>query len=184
MEGKHLKNLRKRFQFPVEMKVHLPRPSEKACAFAHCHVCFYEANFFCGLRFPIHPFIHKLLNHFKISPGQPIPNAWWTVVSVISIWMSIHEGSMVSLNEFLYLYYLKPSTHYEHFEFHLWDRQSRVVRGLPSSFLNQKSKFVFVYKKGWEIASDKVWGKVPPLPCTLDVPTLSASSHLLIFFVI
>ena len=120
MEGKHLKNLRKCFQFPVEMKVHLPRPGEKACAFAHCHVCFYEANFLYGLRFPIHPFIHKLLNHFKIALGQPIPNAWQTVVSVISICMSIHEGSMVSLNEFLYLYYLKPSTHYGHFEFHLW----------------------------------------------------------------
>ena len=32
------------------------------------------------------------------------------VVSIMLIWMSVHKGSMVSLNEFLYLYYLKPST--------------------------------------------------------------------------
>ena len=73
---------------------------------------------------------------------------------------------MISLNEFLYLYYLKPSTYYGHFEFHLWDRQSRVVHGLPSSFLDWKSKYFFVYRKGWEIDSDKVWGEVPPLPRT------------------
>ena len=32
------------------------------------------------------------------------------VVSIMLIWMSIHKGSMVSLNELLYLYYLEPST--------------------------------------------------------------------------
>ena len=118
LEGKHLKNFIKCFQFPNEMKISLPRPGEKACALSHGHVCFDEANFLCGLCFEVHPFIHKLLDHFKISHGQLIPNAWQMVVSVMLIWMSIHKESMVSLNEFLYLYYLKSSTHYGHFEFY------------------------------------------------------------------
>ena len=47
LEGKHLKNLRKRFQFPIETKGCLPHLGEKACAFAHDHVCFYKADFLC-----------------------------------------------------------------------------------------------------------------------------------------
>ena len=136
LEWKHLKNLKKHLQFPIKTKVCLHHPSKKACAFDHSHVCFYEANFFfffC-LHFPIHPFIHELLNHFKIASSQLIPNAWRMVMSVMSIWMSILKGRMVNLNDFLYLYYLKPSTHYGYFEFYPWDRSSRVVRDLPSSF--------------------------------------------------
>ena len=69
LEGKHLKNFRKCFQLPAKTKIHLPHLGEKASAFAHDHVCFYEADFLCGLRFPMHPFIHKLLDHFKIATG-------------------------------------------------------------------------------------------------------------------
>ena len=32
-------------------------------------ICFYEAAFSCGLRFPVHPFIMELLDHFGIVPG-------------------------------------------------------------------------------------------------------------------
>ena len=52
-----MKRFRRRFQFPFETKIRLPRQGEKACAFSHGHVCFYEANFLCGLCLPIHPFI-------------------------------------------------------------------------------------------------------------------------------
>ena len=60
---------RDRFQFPDKARARLPRKGEKACAFAHGEVCFYEAAFLCGLRFPIHPFIMELLNHLNIAPG-------------------------------------------------------------------------------------------------------------------
>ena len=74
--------------------------------------------------------------------------------------------------------------HYGYFEFHPWDRQSRVVYGLHSSFRDWKSRYFFVYVKGWKTASNEVWGEVPPLPRTCEVPTLGAFSLLLIFFVI
>ena len=32
------------------------------------------------------------------------------------IWASVHDRDMITLNEFLYLYHLKPSIHYEYFE--------------------------------------------------------------------
>ena len=62
-----MKRFRRCFQFPSETKIRLPRQGEKACAFSHGHVCFYEANFLYGLCLPIHPFIHELLDNFKIA---------------------------------------------------------------------------------------------------------------------
>ena len=60
---------RDRFQFLEETRVRVPKKGEKSCAFAHGEVCFYEAAFLCGLRFPVHPFIMKLLHYLNIAPG-------------------------------------------------------------------------------------------------------------------
>ena len=57
LEMRHLKSIRKRFQFPEGVSIRLPCPSEKACTFAYGEVSFYEATFSCGFRFPVHPFI-------------------------------------------------------------------------------------------------------------------------------
>lgn len=110
LEEKYIRSFRMHFQLLDETKIHLPCYDEKACAFAHGHVCFYEVDFHCGLCFPIHSFIHELLDYFKIAPSQFVPNIWRTVLSVMSIWVFVHEGSMLKLNEFLHLYLLKPST--------------------------------------------------------------------------
>ena len=59
---------RDRFQFPEEARARLPRKGEKACAFAHGEVCFYEAAFSCGLRFLVHPFIMELLHYPNLAP--------------------------------------------------------------------------------------------------------------------
>ena len=63
-----------RFQFPERVKVRCPRKEEQAYHFSPREVCFYEAAFLCELRFPVHPFIMELLNHFKIAPWQLMPN--------------------------------------------------------------------------------------------------------------
>ena len=64
LKESHLNRFRKRFQFP---KGTCPRSSEKACSFAHEEVCFYEVDFLCGLRFPVHPFVMQLLHTFQIA---------------------------------------------------------------------------------------------------------------------
>ena len=37
-------------------------------------VCFSEVAFDNGLRFPLHPFMKRVLQHFNICPSQPAPN--------------------------------------------------------------------------------------------------------------
>ena len=64
LDAKILFRFSERFQFSDRVRVCLPRPEEQACHFSPEEVCFYEAAFLSGLRFPIHPFIMELLNHF------------------------------------------------------------------------------------------------------------------------
>ena len=37
-------------------------------------VCFFEVAFDNGLRFPLHPFIKRVLQHINVSPSQLAPN--------------------------------------------------------------------------------------------------------------
>ena len=85
LESRHLKSIRKIFQFPKGVVIRLPRSNEKACTFAYGEVSFYEATFSCGLRFPIHPFVMQLLSALNVALGQLIPNAWRTIIGCISI---------------------------------------------------------------------------------------------------
>ena len=93
-----------RFQFPEGTRDCLPRKDEKACAFAHGEVCFYEAAFSCGLRFPVHPFIMKLLHHLNLTSRQLMPNSWRIVISCMVIWTTIADGDMLTVNKFVHLY--------------------------------------------------------------------------------
>ena len=182
LKEKHLNGFRKIFQFPKGTSVRLPCLGEKACNFAHREVCFYEADFLCGLHFPVHPFIMQLLNEFQIAPVQLIPNAWRMIISCMSIWMSACDGEMITLKEFLFLYRLKTSTHYGYFELLPWDRKSRIVRGFPSSFWDWKSRYFFISGTGWETLSDDFWGEVPRLLRKWEVPALGAYFHYLLLF--
>ena len=157
LKTKQLKSIRKRFQFPRGTVTRLPHPNEKACTFAHVKVCFYEVAFSCGLRFPIHPFIMSLLSSLNLAPGQLVPNAWRTIISCMLIWVFVYEGDMISLNEFLHLYRLKPSTHYGYYELLPWNRNSRIVSGLPSSFYDWKSRYFFISGSRWKAMSDDLW---------------------------
>ena len=155
-----MKSIRKRFQFPKGVSIRLPHPNEKACTFSHGEVSFYKTTFSCGLRFPVHPFIMQLLSTLNVTPSQFIPNAWRTIIGCMSIWVSVHNGDMITLNKFLYLYRLKPSTHYGYFELLPWNRESRIIRSFPTSFHDWKSQYFFVSRSGWETMSDDLWGKV------------------------
>ena len=57
LDAETLSRLRDRFQFPDRVRIHRPHKKEQACHYSPREVCFYEAAFQCGLRFPVHPFI-------------------------------------------------------------------------------------------------------------------------------
>ena len=100
-ELRHLKFIHKRFQFPKGVAIRLPHLNKKVCTFAHGEVSFYEADFSYGLHFPVHPFIMQLISTLNVAPGQLVPNAWRTIIDCMSNWVFVHDGDMITLNEFL-----------------------------------------------------------------------------------
>ena len=64
-----LSRFSQRFQFLETVKVRLPHAKEQAYHFSLRKLCFYEAAFLYGLRFPVYPFIMELLKHFNSAPG-------------------------------------------------------------------------------------------------------------------
>ena len=78
------------------------------------------------------------------------------------------------VNEFVHLYRLKESKEFGYYEFVPWDRKSRFVIDLPSSFRYWKSRYFFVSGDGWETLSDDFWGDVPRLLRRWKTPLLGA----------
>ena len=85
-------------------------------------MCFYEVAFLSGLRFPIHPFIMELLNHFSME-----------------IWLAATDEDMIKVDELVHLYHLKESKEYGYYELVPWVWEARIVRDLPLLFRYWKS---------------------------------------------
>ena len=50
-------------------------------------VCFFKVAFENGLRFPLHPFIKRVLQHFNVCPSQLSPNFWGVLVGLLVIFL-------------------------------------------------------------------------------------------------
>ena len=48
-------------------------------------VCFFEVTFENSLRFPLHPFIKRVLQHFNVCPSQLSPNFWGILVRLLVV---------------------------------------------------------------------------------------------------
>ena len=59
LSEKDEKRIRDRFQFPDSVKIRIPSDEERTYHSYADEICFYEADFTSGLRFPIHPFVRE-----------------------------------------------------------------------------------------------------------------------------
>ena len=107
LKGKDENRIRNRFQFPLSVKVKIRNDDDRACHSYTDEVCFYEANFINGLRFPIQPFLRELFGHLMLAPTQLVPNLWGIVICCIVVWMSANDGDTIRMDEFLHLYRLR-----------------------------------------------------------------------------
>ena len=180
LDANTLSRFKDRFQFPNRDKVRLPSKEELTCHFFPGEVCFYEATFLCGLRLPVHPFVMELLSHFGIAPKQLMPNSWRIVVSLMGIWLATTDSVMIRVDKLIYLYHLKASKEHGYYELVSWERRTRIVRNLPSSFRYWKSRFFFMSEDDWEMPSNKIWGDLPRLLHRWSTPNLGVSLFLLV----
>ena len=94
-------------------------------------VCFFEVAFENGLRFPLHPFIKRVLQHFNVFPSQLSPNFWAVLVRLLVIFRDRGLG-VPSIALLLDLFSVKEAA--EGF-LHISKRSSAklIISDLPSS---------------------------------------------------
>ena len=109
-------------------------------------VCFFEAAFENGLRFPLHPFIKNALHHF--NPSQLSPNFWGVLVGLLVFFKDkgLEVPSIALLLDFFsvkeasegFLYISKQAT------------ARPIISDLPSSHMHWKECYFFVGGRHWE----------------------------------
>ena len=85
-----------------------------------------------------------------------MPNSWRIVVSYMGIRLATTDRDMIKVDELVYLYRLKKSKEHGYYELVPWERRTRIIRGLPSSFRYWKSRFFFVSGDDFETLSNEV----------------------------
>ena len=128
-------------------------------------VCFFEVSFDNGLRFPLHPFIKEVLQHFHICPSQLAPNGWGILVGLL---VFFRDRGLGIPNVALLLYLFNPTATAEGFiYFPRCSGAPLVISDLPSSHRTWKVRYFFVSGSNWEYNSfdrddtlgvPKTWG--------------------------
>ena len=111
-------------------------------------VCFFEVAFDNGLRFPLHPFIKGVLQHFNVCPSQLAPNGWGILVGMLVFFKDRGLG-VPSIALLLYLFSPKETSE----GFLYFSRRSGaplVISDLPSSHRLWKGCYFFVSGHNWE----------------------------------
>ena len=111
-------------------------------------VCFFEVDFNNGLRFPLHPFIKGVLQHFNVCPSQLSPNDWGILVGLLVFFRDKGLG-VPSIAMFLYLFSAKETAE----GFLYFSRRTGsplVIFDLPSSHRLWKERYFFVSGRNWE----------------------------------
>ena len=105
-------------------------------------VCFFEVAFDDGLRFPLHPFIKRVLQHFNVCPSQLSPNCWGILVRLLVFFRDKGLG-VPSIALFLDLFSVKESVE----DFLYFSRRANaplIIFDLPSSHRLWKERYFFI----------------------------------------
>ena len=78
------------------------------------------------------------------------------MVSNMGIRLATTDRDMIKVDKLVYLYRLKESKEHGYYELVPWERRTRIIRGLPSSFRYWKSRFFFVSGNDFETLSNEV----------------------------
>ena len=111
-------------------------------------VRFFEVAFNNCLRFPLHPFIKRVLQHFNVCPSQLAPNFWGILVELLVFFRDKGLG-VPSIAMFLNLFSVKEVA--EGF-LYLSRRVGAplIISDLPLSHRFWKERYFFVSGRGWE----------------------------------
>ena len=143
-----------RYRPPPSVRVWTPDVLTFYVASVPGMVCFFEVAFDNGLRFPLHPFMKGVLQHFNVCPSQLAPNGWGILVGLLAFFRD-RGLDVPSVALLLYLFSPKETTE----GFLYFSRRPGaplVISDLLSSYRSWKRRYFFVSGRNWEYdPSDK-----------------------------
>ena len=131
-----------RYRPPPGVRIWTPNVLTFYAASVPGMVCFFEVAFDNGLRFPLHPFMKGVLQHFNICPSQLAPNSWGILVGLLTFFRGRRLG-VPSVALLLHLFSPKETTE----GFLYFSRRSGaplVISDLLSSHRSWKGCYFFV----------------------------------------
>ena len=110
-------------------------------------VCFFEAAFKNGLRYPLHPFIKGVLQHFNVCLSKPFPNFLGVLVGLLVFFRDKGLG-VPSIALLLDLFSVKEAS--EGFLYISKRATTRlIISDLPSSHKHWEERYFFVGGRHW-----------------------------------
>lgn len=83
LNNREVEMIRNTYSFPDGIQVLMPELGDRTCNWHPERLCVYKDALGAGLRFPVHPFIIRLLAELQIHPCQLYPNSWRLLIIFI-----------------------------------------------------------------------------------------------------
>ncbi|KAK2968058.1 hypothetical protein RJ640_028481, partial [Escallonia rubra] len=111
MSKESIVSLLEEYPLPPPFSARVPALQEPANYGTDLETSVYEGQIKSGYRIPMHPFAVAFFNHYKMAPGQLVPNGWRKLVGLIYLVQT--SGYPVTVHDFMRLYLERPSGKWE-----------------------------------------------------------------------
>ncbi|KAK2980830.1 hypothetical protein RJ640_020482 [Escallonia rubra] len=158
MSVEDLQNLIWEYPLPEGWYARLPGLQEPANYGTKFEMGVYEEQVKSGYRLHLHPFALRFFEHYRMAPGQLVPNGWRKLAGLIYLVQT--SGYKPDATDFMRVFFeicfVKGVANYLGW-YYIHSRQ-RLLKGGPKSNKGWHSRYFFVGRldKG-ELPFDKVW---------------------------
>ncbi|KAK3026875.1 hypothetical protein RJ639_042002 [Escallonia herrerae] len=152
MTKESIVELLKEYPLPPPFSARVPALQEPANYGTNLETSVYEGQIRSGYRVPMHPFVVAFFNHYKMAPGQLMPNGWRKLVGLIYLVQT--SGSPVTVDDFMRLYlevcFIKSVAKGD--DWYYIHNRIRVIKGGPKSNKGWHSRYFFIQRPSgkWE----------------------------------
>ncbi|KAK2966006.1 hypothetical protein RJ640_011624 [Escallonia rubra] len=137
---------------PPPFSVRVPALQVPANYGTNLETSVYEGQIRSGYRVPMHPFAVAFFNHYKMAPGQLVPNGWRKLVGLIYLVQT--SGYPVTVHDFMRLYlevcFIKNVA--KSVGWYYIHNRIRIIKGGPKSNKGWHSRYFFIQRPSgkWE----------------------------------
>ncbi|KAK3006413.1 hypothetical protein RJ639_015794 [Escallonia herrerae] len=158
MSTEDLQDLIREYPLPEGWYACLPGLQEPANYGTKFETQIYEEQVKSGYRLPLHPFALHFFEHYRMAPGQLIPNGWRKLAGLIYLVQTsgYKPDATYFMRVFFEICFVKGVANYQGW-YYIHSRQ-RLLKGGPKSNKGWHSRYFFVGRLDkWELPFDRDW---------------------------